>query len=211
MSLGKILFLIFSIFPLMCFADASEPGKAVATSKSQRPEKQKKKFFASMQAGLGYQMWNEKINVSKAGVSSNGIANYAGFALLLERNWLKYRWQYGVAAAYATGKASSGGFSSVTYPDGVDRTWSAEQLTIYANYRLNTSFMGGLGLFTRYNQANWISSDPTLSIHHASPFDVSGQLMLRWSVNRSIAFTQSFIPLDFKGATMWQWTAQIVL
>jgi hypothetical protein len=215
MSLGKMRQIILAIVLLASGNVFGDSNNQLATPTEQNKistkTKKKRSFFTSIEAGVGYQMWNEKISISNGSAASTGIANYAGFALLLEKNWLRYRWQYGVAASYATGKASSGGFDTLIYDDGVDRTWSAEQLTIFSHYRLNTTFMAGLGLSGRYLQADWRSADSTLTIQHAPNFDLAGQLTLRWSVSRRFTFTQSFMPLDFKGSTLWQWTAQVVL
>jgi hypothetical protein len=214
MSRGKLisLILIFAALVSRNAAADAENKLAVPAPRTKVSAKTKKKaFLSSFEAGAGYQMWNEKMTISNATSKSTGVANYAGLSLILEENWMRNHWQYGVAASYATGKASSGGFDTLTYTDGVDRTWSAEQLTLFGHYRLNTTFMAGLGLFGRSLQSDWRSSDPNLTIRHAANFDVAGQLMLRWSVSQRFSFTQSFIPLDFNGSTMWQWTAQIVL
>jgi hypothetical protein len=214
MSLGKAIFFsaLFFFGGRVLAASSSGSPPPATTQKKPVVEKPKKGFISALELGVGYQMWNESMQISKGGNSSNGIANYAGLALLLEKNWLRYRWQYGAQLGYAAGKASSGSFTGLSYADGVNRAWSVEQLTIYGCYRLNSSFMAGLGLFTRTIQTDWKSSqDPALTIHPAPSFDVTGQLLLRWNFNRKFTLTQSFIPLDFNNSTMWQWTAQIFL
>lgn len=212
MYLGKLRPLIFKLSMVSFFSLALLANDARAQANTEKVKRKAARTLSSFEVGASYQMFNEKIEVSKAGDRSEGYSSFAGFSLGLEQSWARNRWVYGGSLAYVFGKASSGGFNTaVSFPDGINRSWWAGQTSFFGLYRLNPTFSIGLGLFARYREADWLPQDRDLTVKQMSNTQGSGSLILRWSVERKLTLIQSFTPLDFSGSTMWQWTAQIPL
>jgi hypothetical protein len=172
------------------------------------PAKKRARSNSKSEIGLGYTLWNERFAVTKSGVTQNGYAGFGGFIATLERNWTKYRWQYGGNVSFGVGKASAGGVT--TLPEGRDRPWYTASVSPFFNYRFNMNFMAGMGALVRYRAVDWTSLDVNTKIEETSRFQATGVVNLRWSLGRW-TLIQSFAPLDFQGDTLWTWTAQYVL
>jgi hypothetical protein len=200
----------FSVIAAFLFASIAANGQIAAPV-----QKQKARLLPTLSAtevGASFLIWNEKMKVTKGAASANGYADYAGLAVGIERNWTRKRWLLGGSIAYAVGKASAGGFGSdIDFLDSLNRSWWAGQLSVFGNYKLNTTFRMGIGLFSRYRVADWAPMEPTLKVAQMTATQVSGQLILRWQVARKVTLMQAFTPLDLVGSTLWQWTAQLVL
>ena len=212
----KITQLKSLLLVLVCLAFFSiEKAEAQNRKGNRRPAQatvaKKKRVTRSnskSEIGMGYTLWNERFNVTKNGVTESGYAGFGGFVATLERNWTKYRWQYGGNVSFGVGKASAGGVT--TLPEGRDRPWYTASISPFFNYRFNMNFMAGAGALIRYRAVDWTSIDPNTSIESTSRLQTTGVLNLRWSLGRW-TLIQSFAPLDFKGDTLWTWTAQYVL
>lgn len=173
-----------------------------------------KKLFpvaSQFEVGLSYVQWNERMGLSRGATSGRGYANYAGPGLSLEYNRRGQRWQYGVTATLAAGKAAAGGFGSgLTFADGVDRSWTGAFLHPFVHYRANPTFMIGLGALARMRTVDWGSLDPTLSVDPHSSFAGAPTMDLRWTLADTITLVQSFALLGLEGETQWTWSAQTV-
>lgn len=205
MSLGKLYLLIKIAGICLVFQSAvGQETKSVQQIKQRQPTS-----TSSLSLAASYLMWNEPMKISKGSASEKGFADYAGFALGVEKSWIRGRRSFGTSLGIASGKAAAGGFgTSVSFQDGVQRSWWAAQLTIFYDYRLNPIFMMGIGILSRYRVADWVPQDSALSIDYMSNTQITGQINFRWSVSRRVLLMQSFAPLDLTGATLWQWTAQ---
>ena len=215
MSRGKFLLaslMVASFFFAVGEAEAQNSRRSTAstTSAAARPKVKKRVGpFQKSEIGLGYTMWNERFSVARAGSVQEGYAGFAGFFATLERNWTRFRWQWGGNVSFGIGKASAGGLSG-TLPEGRDRPWYTASMSPFFHYRFNTNFMAGFGALVRYRAIDWTSIDPTTQIDASSRFQYTAQMNLRWSLGRW-TLIQSIAPLDLKGDTLWAWTAQYVL
>ena len=189
-------------------AEAKERKVSRRPAQATAVKKKVKRSNSKSEIGMGYTLWNERFNVTKNGVTESGFAGFGGFVATLERNWTKYRWQYGGNVSFGVGKASAGGVT--TLPEGRDRPWYTASFSPFFNYRFNMNFMAGAGALLRYRAVDWTSIDPNTKIEETSKIQATGVINLRWSLGRW-TLIQSFAPLDFQGDTLWTWTAQYVL
>lgn len=189
--------------------EAETPAKVVKKVRVIKARKIKPKWLKSFSVGGSYMLWNEDLNISQSGARSKGFANYGGYGFSLDYSWLGRRWMYGTALGFAFGKASSGGFSTPTFEDGLNRAWWALQASGALYYRWNSTFMWGSGLVWRERTVDWKPFDDTLSVDADRKTKIAPQMILRWRVNDTFTFMQTYTLLDFKNSTMWTWTAQI--
>lgn len=209
MSLGNKCAILIIGFFLSCLCMAQEKEKSVEKT---AVKKVTYKLFDPYAVGLSYMLWNEELIISQGSDTAKGFANYGGYGLSLEKSWMQGRWLHGTTLSYNFGKATSGGFdSSPSFADGVNRAWSAMQVSGYSYYRFNTTFMMGLGLLGRYRTVDWKPADETITINSGAKTQIAGQFLLRWRVNNKFSFIQAYTLLNLKNSVMWTWTAQVDL
>ncbi|MES2965578.1 MAG: hypothetical protein V4760_16980, partial [Bdellovibrionota bacterium] len=78
------------------------------------------------------------------------------------------------------------------------------------HYRINPTFMIGLGALARARIIDWDSSDATLKVDAAHEIAAAPSLNLRWTIQDSVTVAQSFALLGLDGESQWTWTAQYV-
>jgi hypothetical protein len=165
---------------------------------------------AATEIGVGYQLWNEKIDLAQGGAFGTGYGHYGGFNFILERNWTRGSLQYGGSLGMGAGKATAK-VTGVTFADGGDRPWYSASFAPFTHYKLNPDIMLGLGAMIRYRGVDWTPRDPSIRLETRSRFQYTGQIHLRWTVGNSLSFIQSYSPLGFEGESFWQFSLQAIL
>jgi hypothetical protein len=199
------LFFVAMLLISTAFSQSAEEEEEEA---NQTISKTSTKPITTTHFGFSYSMWNEDLKISQAGESEIGFANYAGFGLVIDKNWIINRLVYGGSLSFGIGKVSSGGFEELSYPDGVNRSWLAASGNIYGLYRLDSTFMTGISLMGRQLQADWTAEDEALTITPASATQTALQFVLRWSITNQVSLVQTYTPLNFGNSSMWCWTLQ---
>lgn len=204
MSLGKLLVTLVLLlsFPEFALAQAADT-KPKAASKARKPRSSTSK----VSVGLGYMIFSEPLQINDSVQKDNGYANYAGLAALADYSWTKSRWIYQVGGGIASGKATAGGFSGLSYPDSGRRTWTFTFLEFVAHYRLTSAVSLGGGLLAGNRSADWKSAaNPVIQTKSLNKVIYAPELVLRFAVSRKIALAQSLSSPDLRGNTMWRWS-----
>lgn len=164
----------------------------------------------SFTVGAGYLMFTESLKVINGGVVEGGIANYSGLIFNGEHIWVKGRALYQAGVGVGVGKATAGPFSS--YPDSSRRAWSLAFLDGSINYRIYPKISIGAGMIAGSRSADWKSEQvPSTTVKGLNKTVYAPELLFRWNVSRRISLVQSIATPDFRGTTMWRWTAQFKL
>jgi hypothetical protein len=165
---------------------------------------------ARTEIGVGYQLWNEKLDLFQGGSIGRGYGHYGGFNFVLERNWSRRALQYGGSLGMGAGKATAL-VSGVPFADGGDRAWYSASLNPFTHYKLNPDIMLGLGALIRYRSVDWTPRDASIRLETRSRFQYAGQIHLRWTVGNSLSVIQTYAPLGFQGESFWQFSLQAIL
>jgi hypothetical protein len=182
---------------------------ALASDESEIRRQGARSFLARTEIGVGYQLWNERLELRQGAVSGSGFGHYSGANFILERNWFRGVLQYGGSLGMGAGKATAQ-VSGVSFPDGGNRDWYSASFSPFAHYRLNQNVMLGLGMLFRYRSIDWTPQDTSIVLSAPSRLQYAGQIHLRWTMAPLASLIQSYTPLGFKGESMWQWSIQAI-
>lgn len=200
------LVFIFAAVLVCAPVSAQEPKREVA---AEAPAK-RYPLASQMEVGVSYVQWNERMALSQGAVLASGYASYAGPGLTLEYNRRRARLQWGASTTIAAGKAAAGGFSGVAFADGVDRLWYGWFLHAFGHYRVNPTFMIGLGALGRARIIDWEPNDKTIRVDTSNPVAAAPTMNVRWTILDTVTLAQSFALLGLDGETQWTWSAQYV-
>lgn len=182
---------------------------AQGSSQSGEPKKTKRTTASRWGMGVGYLVFSDALEVNEGSGFEKGIANYAGVSLFADYILVVRRWVYGAVAGIATGKATAGGFAIVNYPDAGKRTWTLFYVEGSALYRVMPNVMLGLGLLAGNRSTDWKSSaNPQISVEDLNKAIYAPELVLRWNASRRLTIGQALATPDFRGTTLWRWSAQ---
>jgi hypothetical protein len=200
--------------PLFAASAAAEAVPAKSKSEVRKPpHRNPEARFTHFEVGLAYIQWNEKIKLTQGPLQSEGVANYAGPVITIDRNWTQRRWNWGAMAGLAAGKAAAGKFSGVSFTDSTDRPWYGLLLQPYVNFRINTHFMLGLGALSRLRTVDWSPADASIKVDARDDLVFAPQFNFRFNMWKDggydrLTLIQSFAPLGLDGETQWMWTGQ---
>lgn len=205
MSLGKFLISFIAIYFTL-----STVAISASEARPRRVAKKRHKTFSKLAFGVGLMIYDEEIEAKEGNVTEVGYGNYAGFTLFADQSWTRHRWSYGGSVGIAMGKASAGGFGSITYSDSGRRNWNMGFLEAYTFYRVRPLLMVGGGLFTGYRTADWESTvNSQLEVKDTNRFILGPEFLLRWFINPEFALNQGLVIHDEKGTSLWRWSANI--
>ncbi len=198
MSLGKS---IATFVLLFCFS-----GNVY--SQGAREMKAVKKFSF----GLGFMNFSESLQLTESNVKDVGFANYAGLVALLDYTVTKNRLIYQFGGGFGSGKASAGGFTTITYSDGGRRTWTVTFLEFAALYRLNSRISVGGGMVAGNRSADWKSeANPLIQTKQLNKVFYAPEFLMRFVLTRKITLVQSIASPDLRGNTIWRWSGSYSL
>lgn len=207
---GSLILLVifsFSMAGSSAFAQAQAPS-AKPKSKAKPVANRNSNSLSKTGVGLGYLMFSESLRANDSTQIENGIGNYVGLTVYVDQSWTRGRWIYGGSAGFGSGKATAGGFSAISYPDAGKRTWTLAYLEAAGHYRITSTIAVGAGFLGGSRSADWKSSiNGQLQVKGINKVIYAPEYLMRWSPTRRLTLVQSIATPDFRGTTMWRWTA----
>lgn len=159
--------------------------------------------------GLGYMIFSETLKATDSAQIDHGFANYAGVLATIAHAWIDDRMIYEATGGIASGKATAGGFASISYPDSGRRAWTLAYLEGSARYRLNARINLGIGLLAGYRSADWKSeANPAVKVTGLNKSIYAPEFIMQWLVSRHFSLMQTISTPDFRGSSMWRWSSQ---
>jgi hypothetical protein len=153
--------------------------------------------------GFSYLRWNESLRVQQGANVSSDSANFAGFNMNLEKNFVYQQWGFGAGASLGTGKATAGGNNTLNFQKS-NQAWSSFGVMARGYQRLTTRVHIGLAVPVIMRQIQWSSDTPGVTVTSGQNINLGVLFEINARIAKDLDFYQEIGPLVVDNTTFWR-------